>query len=162
MVKNEKSKMWVDRILGFVVGGALVLLISSVGVVSPLKTENTALKTQLSEIQNGAPRLLSEAKAFVESKNYDSALKTLDTLFLQQPISTEAAEGKKMYATIEATVKQKNLKWEAVVGSLKTSWERTKATELRGKMEQDMTDTLNREWENSKDTIKKEWEAKQL
>jgi len=158
MAMNEKTKMWVDRVIGFAVGGLLILLIANVGFVGPLKSQKLALETQLSEIHNGAVRLLDEAKASVESKNYDSALKTLDTLFVQQPISAEAVQGKLLYASIEATVKKNNQKWEASVGALKASWEKTRSRELRAELEKNMTDTLNKEWENSLDAFRKTWE----
>lgn len=162
MAISEKSKMWVDRVVGFLVGGLLILLIVNVGFVGPLKSQKLALETQLNEIHSGAQRLLDEAKAFAESKNYDSALKTLDTLFIQQPISAEAAEGKKLYATIEATVKKNNQKWEAAVGGLKAAWEKTRSSELRAELEKGMAETLSKEWENSKDTIRKDWEAQHI
>jgi len=159
---NEKSKTWIDRAVGFLIGGLLILLIANVGFLGPLRSQKLALETQLNEIHNGAVRLLDEAKAFVESKNYDSALKTLDTLFIQQPISAETVEGKKLYASIEATVNKNNQKWEAAVGALKAAWEKARAKELRSDLENGMADTLSREWENTKDAIKKDWEAKNI
>lgn len=162
MAMNEKTKMWVDRIVGLVVGGILILLIVNVATVGPLKTQKLELQAQLDEIHNGAVRLLDEAKASVASRNYDDALKTLDILFVQQPTSTETVEGKKLYTAIEDTVKKNNQNWEAAVGSLKAAWEKTRAKELRAELENGLANTLNTEWESSKAAIRKTWEEQHI
>ena len=141
MEDNGKSKIWMNRIISFACGAAIALLIMGVGMLSPLKAQYAASKAQLEEIQNGAPRLLSEAKAFIEGKNYASALQTLDTLLEKQPISGEATEGKKLQTSINEMIKQKDLKWEAASVGLKAAWEKTTAKSLRAQMETDMAAT---------------------
>jgi hypothetical protein len=108
---NERGKIWVNRLLAFVAGGLLVFAIISLAVVTPVRNEKAALAKQLDEVQNGAARLLSEAKGLAESKSYDNALKTLNTLFEKQPGSSEVVEGRKLYTAIEISVKAKEQKW---------------------------------------------------
>jgi hypothetical protein len=162
MEGSGKPRMWVNRIVAFLGGGLVVAIVLSIALVGPVNSRNKALKTELDEIQNGAPRLLAEAKAFAEGKDYDNALKTLDVLFVQQPASKEAIEGKKLYATIEATVRDSNMKWEGAMTSIRKAWEKTTAAQLReqgrAQVESDMAETLKKEWEKVKDQIRKAWE----
>ncbi len=162
MAMDAKNNLWINRIGALVIGGALVFIVGSTGVVSTLKGENVALQAQLTEIKNGAPRLMSEAVAFAGQKDYANALKTLDSLFALQPGSAEAAEGKKLYDTVEATVKRNESKWDAAVGAIRADWERTTAKDLRIQMEKDMLNTLGQQWEQSKAAIRKDWEDKQI
>jgi hypothetical protein len=166
MEGNGKPRIWVNRILAFLAGGLLALIVMGIAIVSPLNTRNKDLTTKLDNIENAAPRLLAEARASMETKDYANALKTLDVLFIQQPVSQEAVEGKKLYTAIEATVKDSDMKWEAAMVSIKNAWEKTTTAQLReqarAQVENTMTETLNREWENSKDRIRKEWEDRQI
>ena len=157
--------IWINRILAFVAGGLIVLAIMSLAVVAPVRLENEALAEQLDEMQHGAARLLAEAKVFAESKSYDSALRTLNTLFEKRPGSSEVVEGRKLYAEIEITVQAKEQKWEAAVGSIRAAWEKARAAELLAKAAQDkqavetgMAETLVKEWEKVKDQIRQDWE----
>ncbi len=166
MEGNGKSNVWVNRIVAFLGGGLLTLIVLSIAVTGPVNSRNKALTVKLDEIQNGAPRLLAEAKSFADIKDYANALKTLDVLFVQQPVSNEAMEGKKLYGTIETTVRDGDMKWEAAMVSIKKAWEKTTAAELREKarvqVESDLTDTLSKQWESSKDQIRKDWEERKI
>jgi predicted Zn-dependent protease len=164
---NERGRLWVNRLVAFVAGGVLVFAIMSLAVATPVKREKEALAKQLDEVQNGAARLLGEAKVLAESKSYDNALETLNTLFAKQPGSREMVEGRKLYAEIEIAVQAKEQKWEAAVGAIRAAWEKARAAELLAKAEEDkqlvktnMADTLNTEWEKAKDQIRREWENK--
>lgn len=172
MTKNQGASKWINRLLSFVAGGVIVFAIMSLAVVSPIKSEKEDLTKQvdeaakqLDEVQNGAARLLSEAKVLVESDSYDDALSTLDTLFEKQPGSTEVLEGRKLYAEIEIVVQAKEQKWEDAVGPIRAAWEKATAAELLSKAEQDrqlvetnMAETLIKEWERAEDQIRQEWE----
>ncbi len=167
MTENQGGRIWVNRVLAFVAGGLIVFAIMSLAVVAPVRSEKEALAKQLDEVQNGAARLLAEAKVLADSKSYDSALKTLDTLFEKQPGSSQMVEGRKLYADIEIAVQAKQQKWDAAVGPIRTAWEKATATELLTKAEQDkqlvetgMAETLIREWDKVKDQIRKDWENK--
>ena len=164
---TEKGRIWVNRFVAFVAGGLLVFAIMSLAIVTPVRNEKEALAKQLDDVQNGAARLLGEAKVLAESKSYDSALKTLDTLFEKQPGSNEVVEGRKLYTKIEISVQAKEQKWEAAVGAIRTAWEKARAAEILAKAEQDkqvvetgMAETLATEWDRAKDQIRQEWENK--
>jgi predicted Zn-dependent protease len=164
---SESGRIWVNRLVAFVAGGLLVLAIMSLAVVTPVRREKEALAKQLDEVQNGAARLLAEAKMLMESKSYDNALETLKTLFEKQPGSSEMVEGRRLYTEIEIAVQAKEQKWEAAVVAIRTAWEKARAAEILAKAEQDkqlvktsMADTLKAEWEKAKDQIRQEWENK--
>lgn len=134
------------------------------------------LRKELDECKYEANRLLNDAKAYFENKDYGRAKETLNTLFEKRPGSNETAEGKKIYIEIEDTVKKEqkkqeemDIQWELAVGGIREEWEITMAVQLREKfeeetakereqLEQDMDDNLNKEWEKGKDKIREEWE----
>jgi predicted Zn-dependent protease len=164
---NERGRIWVNRLLALVAGGLLVFAIMSLAVVTPVRREKEALAKQLDEMQNGAARLLAEAKVLVENKSYDKAIETLNTLFTKQPVSSEVVEGRKLFTEIEIKAKAKEQKWEAAVGAIRAAWEKARAAELLAKAEQDkqlaetsIAETLVKEWESAKDQIRQEWENK--
>jgi len=166
MEANGKPRIWVNRIVAFLGGGLLMLIVLSIAVMSPASTRSKELATRLDTIQNGAPRLLAEAKASLAAKDYVSALKTLAVLSVQQPTSPEAAEGAKLSASIEAAIHESDQKWAAAMVSIKKAWELTTAAQLRAQAisqaENAMADTLSKEWDSAKDQIRREWENRQL
>lgn len=169
MIQNEQTRVWVNRVMAFLVGGVIVLAVMSIATVSPLRKDNATLTKQLDEIRNGAVRLLGEATVQFEVGSYDNAKKTLNVLFKEQPTSAEAAEGKKLFAEIEAIVRQMDEKWNAASAEIRAAWEKTTTAQLRANLEKErllvetnLTDTLNKEWEKSKSTIRKEWERQAL
>lgn len=165
MIKNEGARVWVNRALAFLFGGLIVLIIMSVVVVAPLRSDKQALAKELDEVQHGAERLLAEAKTLAESKSYESALKTLSTLFEKQPGSTQMVEGRKLYTEIEIAIQGKQQAWEAAVGPIRSAWEKATAAELLAKAERErelvetgMAETLAKEWDRVKDKIRRDWE----
>ena len=165
MIQNEKLRIWVNRLLAFLVGGLLIFLIMNFSVVSDVKSQNEELKKELEESQYGAKRLLDNAKAYVTDKDYDKAKETLDTLFEKQPGSNETAEGKKMYPEVQDLIKKEqkkqaeiDKKWEAEVGAVQEKWQKEKAAQLREQLEKEINDTLDNEWEKVKEKIREEWE----
>ena len=165
MIKNEKARIWVNRIVSLIIAGGLMFLIMNFVVAQKIRKE-------LDECKYEATVLLNDAKAFFENDNYDKGKETLDTLFEKHPSSNEAIEGKKLYAEIETAVQkeqelQKELdkKWEAAVGGIRGEWAKTMAAQLRvefektrDQLEKDMDEVLNKEWEKMKDQIREEWE----
>ena len=109
MIENEKVRIWVNRVFAFLVGGLLIFLILNLTIVSGIKNQNEELKKELEESQYGAKRLLDNAKAYFEDKEYVKAKETLDTLFEKQPGSNGTAEGKNMYPEVQDMIK-KNLR----------------------------------------------------
>jgi predicted Zn-dependent protease len=165
VIQNEGARGWVNRILSFLIGGLIVLVVMSFAVVAPVRSERDSLAKELDEVQNGAERLLAEAKVLAESKSYDNALRTLNTLFEKQPGSNQVVEGRKLYAEIEIAVQAKQQEWEAAVGPIRAAWEKATAAELLAKAERDkelvetgMAQTLAQEWERVKDQIRRDWE----
>jgi len=138
----------------------------SLAAVAPVKSENAALTKQLDELQNGAAKLLTEAKAYGASKSYSNAQQSLEALLAKHPNSSEAVEGKKLSADIAVLLAQRNQKWEASMGAIKSEWEKSTAAKLRADadtvrqgIETTMADTLKAQWEQSKDRIRQDWEA---
>ena len=75
------------------------------------------------------------------------------------------AEGKQLYAQIEAEQNALDKKWEAAAGAIREEWAITMAAQLRAEFEKDretleknMDDVLNTEWDKMKDRIREEWE----
>ena len=165
MIENEKTRIWVNRIVTFIIAGGLMFLIMNFVVAQKIRTE-------LDECKYEATLLLNDAKAFFENDNYNKAKETLDILFEKHPSSNEAIEGKKLYAEIETAVQkeqelQKELdsKWEAAVGGIREEWAKMMAAQLRSEfeknreqLEKDMDEILNKEWEKMKGEIREEWE----
>ena len=165
MIENQGARVWVNRILAFLIGGVIALVVMSLVVVAPVRSERDALAKELDEVQHGAERLLAEAKVLAESKSYDNALRTLSTLFEKQPGSSQVVEGRKLYAEIEIAVQAKQQEWETAVGPIRAAWEKAKAAELLAKAEREkqlleagMAQTLSQEWERVKDQIRRDWE----
>ena len=165
MIKNEKARIWVNRIVSLIIAGGLMFLIMNFVVAQKIRKE-------LDECKYEATVLLNDAKAFFENDNYNKAKETLDTLFEKHPSSNEAIEGKKLYAEIETAVRKEqelqeelDSKWEVVVGGIREEWAKTMAAQLRvefektrDQLEKDMDEVLNKEWEKMKDQIREEWE----
>jgi len=161
MIKNEKARIWVNRTFSFLLGALLIYAVMSLSVVKNVKQENEQLTKELYE----PGRLLSSAKGFYENKNFGEARSTLDTLFERHPGAAEVAEGRKLYADLEAEQNALNAKWEAAVGAIREEWAATMAERLRAQFEKDretleknMNDVLNTEWGKMKDKIREEWE----
>jgi hypothetical protein len=168
MIKNEKARMWFNRIFSFIIGGLLIFLVMTLTVVSNVKKQNKELTMKLYE-PNG---LLTDAKTFFENNDYKTAKEKLDTLFEKHPDSNEAIEGKKLYAELEIAMQKQqelqielNKKWEAAVGGIRAGWAKTMAAQLRSEfeknreqLEKDMDEVLNKEWEKMKDQVREEWE----
>jgi predicted Zn-dependent protease len=169
MIENEQKRVWVNRVMAFLIGGVIVLAVMAFAVASPLRKENTTLTAQLDEIRNGAVRLLGEATVQFQNKSYDDAKKTLNVLFQEQPTSAEAAEGKKLFSEIDAIIRQMDEKWDAASEEVRAEWEKMRTAELRANLEKErvtvetnLADTLNKEWERAKSAVRRDWEQKAM
>ena len=161
MIENQTTRIWVNRVLAFLLGALLMYAVISLSIVKSVKKENEALKTELYD----PGRLLTNAKGFFENGNYSEAMKTLDTLFEKHPGASEMVEGKQLYADIEAEQNALDKKWEAAAGTIREEWATKMAAQLRAefekdreKLEKNMDDVLNTEWDKMKDKIREEWE----
>lgn len=162
MIKNEKARIWVNRIVSLIIAGGLMFLIMNYGVAEKLRKELDSVKYE-------ATGLLNDAKAYFENKDYDRAKETLNTLFEKRPGSNEAVEGKKLYTQMKTEQKELDTKWEAAVGGIRAEWAIAMTAQLREQLkekagreeeelERDMNYLLNREWEKVKEEIREEWE----
>jgi hypothetical protein len=158
MIKNEKARIWTNRIVSLVIAGGLMFLIMNYGVAEKLRKELDSSKYE-------ATGLLNDANAYFENKDYYRAKETLNTLFEKRPGSIEAVEGKKLYTQMEEAQKALDTKWEAAVGGIREEWAIAMAAQLREdfkkegeELEKNMDNKLNNEWEKMKDTIREEWE----
>ncbi len=161
MIRNEKARIWVNRVFAFLVGALLIYAVMSLSVVQNVKAENTELKKELYD----PGKLLTSAKELFGNRNYGEAKKTLDNLFEKHPGAPEMAEGKQLYAEIEAEQNALDKKWEAAVGAIREEWATKMAAQLRAEFEKDketleknMNEVLNTEWDKMKDRIREEWE----
>ena len=165
MIQNETTRVWVNRIFAFVVGGLLLFLIMNFSVAEKLRKE-------LDESKYEAGRLLSDAKANFENKRYDSARESLTMLTEKHPGSNEAVEGNALYTVIETAVQtelkmqsEMDLKWGEAAEGVRKEWELKTAAEMRDKLvkesdqlEKDMNKILAEEWEKNKTKVREEWE----
>ena len=158
MIKNDKTRIWVNRIASMVIAGGLMFLVMNYAVTDKLRKELDASKYEATE-------LLKDAQAYFENEDYGRAKETLTTLFEKRPSSKEAVEGKKLYTQMETSQKELDGKWEAAVGGIREEWAIAMATKLREdfkkegeQLEKNMEDLLNSEWEEMKDSIREEFE----
>jgi hypothetical protein len=153
-----------NRIVSFLAGGLVVFGVMSLTVVDTAKKKNTELTMMLDVSRYEASRLISDAKSQFENRDYVKAKESLDLLFQNQPGSTEAVEGKKLYAVIDSAEKSVEAKWEAALAGIQKKWSDDRTAELRmesekarTQMEKDMNDKISREWDDAKAKIRKEW-----
>ena len=158
MIKNEKTRIWVNRIASMVIAGGVMFLVMNFGVTDKLRKELDASKYE-------ATGLLNDAQAYYQNEDYGRAKETLTTLFENRPSSKEAVEGKKLYTQMETEQNELDAKWEAAVGGIREEWAIAMAAQLREdymkegkKLEDDMDNLLNSEWEKMKDSIRDEFE----
>jgi len=165
MIQNEKTRIWVNRILAFIIGGGLLFLIMNFSVAQRLRND-------LDESRYAAVRLLDDAKGNMENENYERAKESLDRLIEKHPGSSEAAEGEELYQRISSAVQkdetmqaEMDAKWENAKENLRKEWEKTTAAEMRAalekeraQLEKDMDALLAEQWDKNKDKIRAEWE----
>ena len=158
MIKNDKTRIWVNRIASMVIAGGVMFLVMNYAVSDKLRKELDASKYEATE-------LLKDAQAYFENEDYGRAKDTLTTLFEKRPSSKEAVEGKKLYTQMETSQKELDGKWEAAVGGIREEWAIAMATKLREdfkkegeQLEKNMENLINSEWEEMKDSIRQEFE----
>ena len=154
VIGNEGVRVWVNRVIAFLAGGVVVLIVMSAAAVAPVKSQVAALTAELNEAQFGAAELLSEAKMLVASKDYERAQGALQALFDKHPGSGESAEGRKLDTELLTLVQARDQRWEAAVVGVREAWAKAAATELRAQsekhrveLERNMDTVLEREWE---------------
>lgn len=164
MIQNESVRIGVNRVMSFLIGGLLVYAVISLTVVSNLKEQNVQLTKELDVSQYEPGRLLADAREQFTNREFDKAKQTLTVLFENRPGSSEATEGKALYAEADAAIVRDNANWEAAVVGIRERWAKDMTAQLRGKaetarleMENSLDANLNKEWEKMKDQIRREW-----
>lgn len=167
MTKKETMKLYAGRTGLFLAGGLLVFAVMSFTVVNAANKQNEQLTKTLDISRYEASRLLADAEAQFENRNYIKAKESLDALFTNQPGSEEAVKGKALMVSVEKAEKASNLKWEAAMPGIKQEWGDTLAAEIRSKadaerakLESSLEETINKEWDKAKDKIREDWENK--
>lgn len=165
MTKTERMKLYAGRIGLFLAGGLLVFAVMSFTVVKTANKQNEQLSKTLDISRYEAGRLLADAEAQFENRNYSKAKESLTTLFANQPGSEEAVEGKALMVTVENAELASNAKWEAAMPGIKQEWGEALAAEMRAKsdaeradLEENMDETINKEWDKAKAKIRETWE----
>lgn len=156
-MKDEKSRLTINRIIAFVAGGLLVFLAMSATVVSGANKQVADLKQQLEASVYEPGKLMAAAKAEVQSKDYKKAGETLNALFEKHPGSPEAVQGKILYDSAMASEKKLNDKWDVAVVDIRNKWASQEGLRLRTQYEKDLGDTLNQEWDKVKDQMRVDW-----
>ena len=165
MTKKETMKRYAGRLGFFLAGGLLVFAVMSFTVVNTAQKQNEQLTETLDTSRYEAGRLLADAKAQYEASDYIEAKESLTALFANQPGSQEAVEGKKLMAIVENAEQAANAKWEAAMPGIKQEWGDALAAEIRAeadaeraKLEANMDETINKEWDKVKDKVRENWE----
>ena len=79
-----------------------------------LKAENEKLKQEIEDLKFGPDKLLSQAKFYIESKDFNSARTNLLNLIEKHPISQQATEAKQLMSIADNGIKEKKLAEEKV------------------------------------------------
>lgn len=165
MDKQEDKRILLNRVISFLVGGLLVFTLMSVTVVSNIKKQNTELAATLDTSRYEAGRLLADAKAQLESREYAKARESLSALLANQPGSAEAEEGRTMLAVITAAEDKANAKWDKASAAIQKKWANARAAEIRAEsdkaraeLEAGLAEKISQEWEKAKDQIRADWE----
>ncbi len=162
---NFKENLLLNRIVALLIGGLLVFAIMSLTVVKTEKNARAQLAIELDESRYEAGRLLSDAKAQLASKDYTESKATLEELFMYQPGSAEAAEGKALLTSIETAEAASTARWEAALPQVKENWSEAMAADLRAQsvkeraeMEENLEKTIEQAWIKAKSDVRSDWE----
>lgn len=168
MIKNDKTKLYVNRIIAFLIGGLLTFAVMSTTVVKNANDRNEELATALDTSRYEAGRLLADAKAQLTSGNYSAAKESLTDLFKNQPGSAEAVEGKELMPIIETAEMKADKRWEASSPEIREQWANNMIAELRAKsdadrakLEKEMDTRVAAAWDKAKEQVREEWEQQQ-
>ncbi len=160
-----KDNLLVNRIISLLVGGLLVFAIMSFTVVKTANDENTKIATALEDSLYEAGRLLDDAKAQLENRDYTESKETLEKLFEYQPGSPEALEGKTLLTSIDTAEAIAEARWVEALPQIKEDWAQAMAADLRAKsdeeradMEEGLEKTITQAWDKAESKVRIEWE----
>lgn len=166
MSNGDDKMIMLKRIATFLAGALLTFAVMNFTVVAKEKAQNEALTAELDASRYQAGRLLSDAKAQLESGEYERARSSLALLMDKHPGSAESSAGKKLLAEISDANTASDAKWAAALQGLKLKWTAERVAAIRAEseaarvlMENGLGDKIALEWETTKDAVRKEWEA---
>jgi len=92
----------------------LMTLLTNCGGVSQkeydsLKAENEKLKVEIEDLKFGPDKLLSQAKVYIDSKDFINAKSELQTLLDKHPASQQSTEAKILMTSVENGIKEQKL-----------------------------------------------------
>ncbi len=112
-----------------------------------------------------AGRLLNDATAQLEDKNYEESKESLEKLFANQPGSPEAIEGKALLISVEEAQSSAESRWDAALPGIKKEWSEAMAAELRAEsdekratMEAGLEKTIAQAWDKAESKVRADWE----
>jgi hypothetical protein len=111
MESNQKNVL-VNRIVSFLVGGVLVFAVMSFTVVRNARSENVGLTSALDSSRYEAGRLLADAEAELDAREYEAARASLEALFANQPGSEESVQGRLLLVTVNDRERNADARWE--------------------------------------------------
>ncbi len=166
MANSDGRNIIVNRVISFAAGALLMFVVLNFSVVSTAKKKNVELTAALDASKFEAGRLLNDATALLEARDYDKSRESLAILFERYPGSAESVDGKTLLAKVEASNLAADTKWANVLSSVKQKWMderiavlRSESETARALMEKDMNEKITKEWDSSLDQNRKEWEA---
>jgi hypothetical protein len=165
MAENANLRLYLNRFVSFLIGGALVFAAMSLTVVAGAAKSNAILASELDASRNDAGRLLGDAQAQLAAGEFAAARGSLDLLFKNRAGSAESVEGKTLLAAVDKAELEANARWEAALPALRVKWVAARAAVLRAEAEADraaaelaLPAKLDLEWNQSKDQVRLEWE----
>lgn len=95
--------------IGFLMTGLIGCGGVSQNEYDTLKAENEKLKQENEDLKFGPDKLLSQAKNYIDSKDFNSAKTELQTLIEKPPTSQQATEAKQLISIVDNGIKEKSL-----------------------------------------------------
>jgi hypothetical protein len=164
MESNQKNVL-VNRIVSFLVGGVLVFAVMSFTVVRNARSENVGLTSALDSSRYEAGRLLADAEAELDAREYEAARASLEALFANQPGSEESVQGRLLLVTVNDRERNADARWEDALPGIRESWSAEMAAELRAEADTVHADTLSgidakvlEAWSRAEDEVRSAFE----
>ena len=111
--------------IGFLMTGLIGCGGVSQNEYDTLKTENEKLKQEIEDLKFGADKLLSQAKLYIESKDFSKAKVELQNLIEKHSVSQQATEAKQLLAIADYGIKkEKALEEKALIEKQKAEKDR--------------------------------------
>jgi hypothetical protein len=140
METNQKNVL-VNRIVSFLVGGVLVFVVMSFTVVRSARNDNVGLTLALDSSRYEAGRLLADAEAELDARDYEAARASLEALFANQPGSEESVQGRLLLVMVNDRERIADARWEEALPGIRESWSAEIAAELRADADKVRADT---------------------